>query len=422
VDVAREKPRLYRLNVAAFPVRVGLAVCGVGGGLVALILLSQLATAPPRVERAGVWIDAVHRGTFLREVSGPGTLVPEEMRWVVAREPARVEVVHVEPGESVAPETVLLELSNPDLELQALEADRELKSAEAELVELGASLEMEELGQGSLIAQLRSEQREAARQAQAGDELAKKSLIADLELTRRREKSSELQERLSLEQQRLRVMRVSREARLRVTREKVERLRTLSEYRTRQVEELRVTAGLEGVLQELSLEVGQQVTPGTLLAKVARPDRLKAELRLPEIQAREVDVGQRVRVDTRNGVVVGEVVRVDPAVREGTVTVDVRIDEKLPAGARPDQAVDGRVELEKLDDVLTLSRPAQSRPGSEMQLFVLDADGVHAERKIVRVGGTSVTEVQVLGGVAEGDRVILSDMSDWDSVDRIELE
>ncbi len=422
MDVVREKPRFFRSTLPAIPLRIAFVLAGLVGVISSIWFLARLGAAPPRVQRASIWIEAAQRGTFLREVSGPGTLVPEEIRWVVARETARVEVVHVEPGEAVSVDTVLLELSNPDLELRSLEAEKELKSAEAELVDLGAALEMDTLAQGAVIGQLETEQREAERQAAAATELAKKDLIAELELRRRREHATELKERLRLERERKRVMLQSREARLDATREKVAQLRTFAEYRQRQVEELRVAAGLGGVLQELSLEVGQQVSPGTLLAKVSQPDKLKAELRLPEIQAREVRVGLSASVDTRNGVVSGEVVRVDPAVREGTVTVEVRIDEALPEGARSDQAVDGRVQLERLDKVLTLARPAQSRPDSALQLFVLDADGDYAERRTVRLGGTSVTEVQIVEGLREGERVILSDMSDWDSVERIELE
>jgi HlyD family secretion protein len=214
----------------------------------------------------------------------------------------------------------------------------------------------------------------------------------------------------------------SSQARTRAIEEKVERLRALADYRARQVTELHVTAGLAGVLQELPLKAGQQVMPGTLLAKVAQPERLKAELRIPEVQVREVRPGQSAAIDTRSGVVRGHVLRVDPAVQQGSVVVEVGIDEPLPKGARPEQSVDGRIELEKLDAVLAVGRPAFGRPDSTVQLFVLDSDGQYAERRSVKLGGSSVSRVSVLEGLSEGDRVILSDMSEWDTVDRIELE
>jgi multidrug resistance efflux pump len=418
VDIAREKRRFSRTQ---------LQLAGVGSGLLLCVILaawglSALRAAAPTVERASVWIDTVRREDLLREVGGPGTLVPEEIRWVVARESARVESVLVDPGVSVTPETVLIELSNPDLEVRALEASRELKSVEAELVEVRAASEMQKLAQESNVAQLRTEQREAERQAIAGEELAKKNLIAELELTRRRDRAQELSSRLDLERRRGNVLAGSSQARVRAIEEKVERLRALSEYRARQVAELHVTAGLAGVLQELPLKVGQQVMPGTLLAKVAQPDRLKAELRIPEVQVREVRAGQSAAIDTRSGVVRGHVLRVDPAVQQGSVVVEVAIDEPLPKGARPEQSVDGRVELEKLDAVLAVGRPAFGRPDSTVQLFVLDADGEYAERRSVKLGGSSVSRVVVSEGLAEGERVILSDMSEWDTVNRVELE
>jgi HlyD family secretion protein len=418
LDIAREKRRFSRAQLQLAGVAAGgfVVVLGSGWGL------SALRTAAPAVERASVWIDTVRREDLLREVGGPGTLVPEEIRWVVAREAARVEAVLVDPGMNVTPDTVLVELSNPDLELRALESSRELKSVEAELVEVRASSEMEKLTQESRVAQLQTEQREAERQAIAGEELAKKNLIAELELTRRRDRAAELKSRLNLERRRSGVLDGSSQARVLAIEEKVERLRALAEYRARQVTELRVTAGLAGVLQELPLKAGQQVMPGTLLAKVAQPERLKAELRIPEVQVREVRPGQSAAIDTRSGVVRGHVLRVDPAVQQGSVVVEVGIDEALPRGARPEQSVDGRIELEKLSAVLAVGRPAFGRPDSTVQLFVLDSDGQYAARRSVKLGGSSVSRVSVIDGLSEGDRVILSDMSEWDTVDRIELE
>jgi multidrug efflux pump subunit AcrA (membrane-fusion protein) len=401
---------------------VVLGTAAVLGTLAASWGLASMRAAAPSVARASVWIDRVRSGELLREVGGPGTLVPEEIRWVVAREAARVERIHVRPGVTVVPETVLIELSNPDLEIQALEASRELGSAEAELADRRGALEMEALAQESRIAQLATEQREAERQARAAEELSKQNLIAALELTRRREVAVELGSRVALERKRASVLDDSSDARLRAAQEKIERLRALSDYRAKQVADLRVAAGLAGTLQELSLEVGQQVSRGQLLAKVARADALKAELRIPEAQAREVRAGQPATVDTRNGVVRGHVVRVDPVVQQGSVTVEVVLDEALPEGARPEQSVDGRIQLERLGNVRIVGRPAAARPGATLQIFVLDESGRYADRRAVKLGGSSVSEIEVVEGLAEGDRVILSDMSEWDTVDRVELD
>jgi HlyD family secretion protein len=418
LDIALEKTRFSRAQRQLATVASGALVVVLGSAWG----LSSLRAAAPTVERASVWIDTVRREDLLREVGGPGTLVPEEIRWVVAREPARVETVLVDPGRSVAADTVLVELSNPDLEVRALEASREFKSAAAELVEVRAASEMEKLDQAARVAQLQTEQREAERQAVAGEELAKKNLIAELDLIRRRDRAEELESRLDLERRRGAVLSQSNQARVRAIEEKVERMRALSEYRARQVNELHVTAGLAGVLQELPLKAGQQVMPGTLLAKVAQPERLKAELRIPEVQVREVRAGQSAAIDTRSGVARGRVLRVDPAVQQGSVVVEVGIDEPLPKGARPEQSVDGRIELEKLDGVLAVGRPSFGRPDSTVQLFVLDSEGQYAERRSVKLGGSSVSRVAVIEGLNEGDRVILSDMSEWDTVDRVELE
>jgi multidrug efflux pump subunit AcrA (membrane-fusion protein) len=369
-----------------------------------------------------VWIDTVRQGSLTREVGGPGTLVPEQIRWVVAREAARVEVIHAQAGVLVTADTILLELSNPDLELRALEASRELGSGQAELTELRASLQMEQLKQESEVARLETEQREAQRQAAAGEELAQQNIIAALELTRRREHAAELKGRVAFERRRAGMFQSSNQARIQAGLEKLERLSELTAYRAQQVSELRVRAGLDGVLQELSLAVGQQVAPGALLAKVAQLDKLKAQLRISEVQARDVRVGQTTAIDTRNALVQGHVVRIDPAVQQGSVTVDVAIDDPLPPGARPEQSVDGRIELAKLDGVLYVGRPAFGKPDSAVQLFVLDADGRYAQRRTVQLGTSSVSQVAVVAGLREGEQVILSEMSSWDSVDRIELE
>jgi multidrug efflux pump subunit AcrA (membrane-fusion protein) len=385
------------------------------------VMLARLADAPPSVERDSVWIDTVRQGELLRQVSGPGTLVPEEIRWVTATTAGRVEAIHVEPGSQVEVDTLLVELSNPDVELEALEAERQLKSAEADLANLRAQLNIERLNQRSTIAQVRSEYREAKRRAEAQQRLAEADIIAELDYVQTRERAEELAGRLEIEQERARILAEANEARGAAQGAQIDRLRALARFQADRVDSLRVPAGLSGVLQELPLEVGQRVTPGTLLAKVVQPKRLKAELRIPEAQAEEVKLGQKAEIDTHNGMVHGVVVRIDPSVQRGTVTVDVSLEGELPPGARPDLSVDGRIELERLEGVLHTGRPAFGQPNSRISLFKLAAGGSMAVRVVVRLGGSSVSEIQILEGLVEGDRVILSDMSEWDTADRIEL-
>ena len=344
MDIPREVTRRRRPYVLA--ALGALTLVGVTAAL------SRLADAPPSVERSSVWIDSVRHGELLRQVRGPGTLVPEEIRWVTATTAGRVEVVHVEPGTRVEFDTLLVEMSNPDLELGALEARRQLNGAEADLVNLRATLDIERLTQKSVVASVRIQHREAQRRAEAEGRLAEAKIVGALEYARTRERAEELEGRLEIENERSRILDQAMKARMTAQTAQVERLRDLARFQSEQVESLRVRAGLDGVLQELPLEVGQRATPGTLLAKVVQPERLKAELRIPEAQAKEVQLGQRVEVDTHNGIVPGHVVRIDPAVQRGTVTVDVALDGELPRGARPDLSVDGRIELERLEDVL----------------------------------------------------------------------
>lgn len=413
MDVPREATRRRRPYVLALLGGLGLVGITVG--------LGRLADAPPSVERSAVWIDTVRYGELLRQVSGPGTLVPEEIRWVTATTVGRVERIHLEPGSKVERDTLLVELSNPDLELEALKAERQLKIAEADLANLRATMDIERLTQKSVIASVRIEHREAKRRAEAEARLAEAEIVGALEYARTMEREEELAGRLEIEQERARILDEAVEARGAAQDAQVERLRDLARFQAEQVESLRVRAGLDGVLQELPLEVGQRVSPGTLLAKVVQPDRLKAELRIPEAQAKEVQHGQQVQVDTHNGIVPGHVVRIDPAVQRGTVKVDVALDGELPRGARPDLSVDGRIELERLRDVLYTGRPAFGRSNSRISLFKLAAGGSTATRVVVSLGGSSVSEIEILEGLEEGDRVILSDMSEWDGADRIEL-
>ena len=414
MDVPREATRHRRPYV--------LAALGVLGLVGITVGLGRLADAPPSVERSAVWIDTVRHGELLRQVSGPGTLVPEEIRWVTATTAGRVERIHIEPGSRVELDSLLLELSNPDLELEALEAERQLKGSEADLANLRATMDIERLAQKSVVASVRIQHREAERRAEAEARLREAEIVGALEYARTQEREEELASRLEIEEERSRILEDAMVARGAAQAAQVERQRDLALFQAKQVESLRVRAGLNGVLQELPLEVGQRVSPGTLLAKVVQPESLKAELRIPEAQAKEVLLGQQVEVDTHNGIVPGHVVRIDPAVQRGTVTVDVALDAELPRGARPDLSVDGRIELERLQDVLYTGRPAFGRSNSRISLFKLAEGDATATRVVVSLGGSSVSEVEIRAGLEEGDRVILSDMSEWDGAERIELD
>jgi HlyD family secretion protein len=383
--------------------------------------LGRLRAAAPTVESGTVWTDTVKRGTMIRQVQGQGTLVPEDVRWITAEAPARVVKVLVHPGAPVEPETVLVELTNPDVELQALEAERDVATAEAELVNLQAQLDGARLAQESQVATLGSTLDDARRRATADQDLASKGFLSKLELDQSRDRAVELEGRLSFERRRLAAIGRGNSAQIVAQKAQVERLRSLADFRQRQLDGLRVRAGTSGILQELPLQVGQSVTQGALLARVAKPDRLKAELRVPETQARDVQIGLKATIDTRNGLVAGKVARIDPGAVAGTVKVDVALEGALPRGARPDLTVEGTIELERLDDVLHVGRPAFGDSGSTIKLFKITPGG-EAVRVPVQLGRSSVKTVEIVSGLAEGDRVVLSDMSQWDNVDRIRLQ
>jgi HlyD family secretion protein len=417
VDIARpdllEKKKRRRLAWAAV-------------GVVAVVLLtlgvSRLKPAAPTVERATVVIDTVKRGEMVREVRGMGTLVPEEIRWIPAVTEGRVERLVLLPGTGrVTADSVILELSNPELEMQALDAESQARAAEARYTELKVRLESQLLDQKAAAARVGAESRQARLRADADAELAKNGLIAALNLKLSQSAADELEHREGIEQQRLGIAGQAIEAQLRAQQAEVDQRRSQARLRRSQVEALRVRAGIDGVLQVVPVEVGQRVTPGTNLARVARPDRLKAVVRVPETQARDVVPGQKAVVDTRNGVVNARVVRVDPAVQNGTVTVDLALVGELPKGARPDLTVDGTIELERLTDALHVGRPAMGQPQSTVGLFRLVKGTNEALRVRVRLGQASVSTIEVVEGLEVGDEVILSDTSAWDSADRIRL-
>lgn len=417
MDIQREgaaKKRLIRRIITAAVVLIGVVAITIG--------LNRLEPAAPTVERSTIWTDKVQRGEMLRQVRGLGTLVPEEILFVTGTTVGRVEEILVQPGAEVNADDVLLVLSNPQLELEALEAEFNVKKAEANLRDLKVTLQSNQLNSEAELASLESQFQQAKLESDRDQVLAKEGLLPDIDLQISTSNAEQLDKRLEIERKKLSISADSVEAQLGVQQSEIDRLRALQALKQRQVEELRVRAGADGVLQELDLEIGQQVTAGTILAQVAQPERLKAELKIPETQAKDVVIGQRVSVDTRNGEIPGRVSRIDPAVREGTVLVDVSLEGDLPPGARPDLSVDGTIEIERLEDVLYLSRPAFGQPDSLVGLFRVSADGREATRTQVRLGRSSVNTIEILEGLQMGDEVILSDMSNWDDHDRVRIE
>lgn len=385
--------------------------------------LQRLRNSAPAVDAATLWIGIVQRGALLRQVQGPGTLLPEEIRWLTARSAGRVERILVRPGAAVLPDTLILELSNSELELQALDAEQQLASAGADLVSRGAGINGQHLAQASVVASLNSDLVDAQRRAAADEELARKGYLSALEMAQSRDRAAQLASRLGFERQRLTALDRGNGAGLAAQRAQVDRLRAIAAVRRRDVDGLRVRAGIAGVLQELPLETGQSVAVGALLAKVVQPDHLKARIRVPETLAKDVRLGQPAVVDIHNGTVKGQVVRIDPAVQGGTVAVDIGFapDHPLPSGARPDLSVEGVIEIERLSDVLSIGRPASGQPNARIGLFKLVDGGSMAMRVPVTLGRGSIKEIEVVAGLNAGDRVILSDMSRWDGVDEIRL-
>jgi HlyD family secretion protein len=398
---------------------------GIAGGgvlLLAVIGLARLEPAAPSVERASVWLDSVKRGEMLREVRGPGTLVPKEIRWIAAESNARVERIVVKPGAEVASDTVILELSNPEVDDQVLAARSALTAAEADLASRRVTLDSQLLDLQAQLAATEADAEGARLQAEAEGELNKKGIISDLTYRQSALRARQLTTRVGIETDRIVKLRQSIDAQLAAERARLEQLRNTLDLRQRQADALKVKAGIAGVLQQVPVEEGQQVVAGTNLARVAKPDVLMAELRIAETQAKDVLLGQVVRVDTRNGIVAGKVIRIDPAVLNGTVQVDVDLEGTLPAGARPDLSVDGTIEIERLADVLYVGRPAFGQPETSVTLFRLDRDSAVARRVPVKLGRASVSVIEVQQGLELGDQVVLSDTSAYDEYDRIKLD
>jgi HlyD family secretion protein len=402
--------------------RIAWAALGVLAIGLITYLISRLKPAAPSVERETVWVDTVQRGPMLRQVRGAGNLVPVDIRWLSASQDGRVERIPALPGVTVEPDTILLELSNPELEQGLRDAESQLQGANADFEDLQARLESDVLNQRSQAAAVDSQAQEAKLQAEANQQLAKDGLIPDLTLRLSRLRADQLGKQAGIEMERVTKSTQSAAAQLNAQRARVEQAQTLVDLRRRQVDGLHVRAGISGILQELPVQVGQRVTPGTNLARVARPDELKAELRIPETQAKDVALGQTASIDTRNGLVSGRVARIAPSVQEGTVTVDVALTAALPKGARPDLAVDGTIEIERLPDVLFVGRPAYGQPNSKVEMFKLVEGGKAAVKVPVQLGRSSVNTIELVSGLQVGDQVILSDTSAWDNVKRIKLD
>ena len=398
-------------------------------GTVALLLvggvtygLSRLRPAAPSVDRATIWPDEVKRGPMLREVRGLGTLVPEDIRWVAAQTDAHVDKWVLRPPAIVKPGSIIMELSDPTVQKDAVDAEYQLKGAEADYDNLKVQVNSDLMSQKATEASVKSDYEQARIQHETDEKLADEGLTSRLIERQSKVKSEQLAIRLQLEAERTKIATDSAKARLAAQQARVEQMKALCQLKKSQAEALHVRAGIDGVLQLLPVDVGQHVTPGMNLARVADPKKLRAEVKIAETQAKDVMPGQKATIDTRNGIVNGHVSRVDPSVINGTVTVDVTIDDPLPPGARPDLSVDGTITLENLRDVLYVGRPVHGQADSTIGIFKIIEDGSEAVRVNVKLGRSSVNTIEILQGLKIGDKVILSDMSAWDNFDRVRLK
>lgn len=414
-DLARKRRR-QRLIVSALALAALVTITA---------LLARLKPAAPAIDRGTLVIGTVERGLMLRQVRGNGTLVPEEIRWVPTANQGRVDKILVLPGTAVQAETVLVELSDPVLEQAAFDAQFQLKAAEADFANLRVQLESQRLTQQAAAATAEAGYQQALMDFEVNQALAKDGLVPAITLKQSQSRAEELKKLTAIEQERLRMQPDSARAQLAAHEAKLEQVRAYYELKRKQVDLLKIRAGLDGVLQKLGdvaqLQVGQQLPAGANVARVANPARLKAEIKIPETQARDIEFGQSASIDTRNGVVAGRVVRIDPAAQNGTVTVDVTLEGALPKGARPDLNVDGIVELERLPDVLHTGRMVNGQPESTQGLFKVIDGGKSAVRVPVKLGRSSVSHIEIQDGLQAGDQVILSDMSNWDAYNRVRL-
>ena len=416
MDIAR--PDLTRAKKKR---RLTYIILGAVALLVVTVVIARLKPAAPSIDKNLVWVDTVKRGSMIRQVRGIGTLAPEEIRWIAARTQGRVERIVLRPGAAVTPESVILVLANPTVQQAALDAESELKSAEAELITFKVQLERGVLDAEAGLAAAKSAYETNRLQAEVDEDLFKDGLVSALELRRSKVGAEDATSRYDIEQKRYAFTKDSLAPQLAVKQASVDRASAQAQLRRDDADALNVRAGMNGVLQELPVEVGAQVQPGANVARVVDPSRLKAEVRIAETQARDIQIDQPASIDTRNGLIEGRVARIDPSVQNGTVTVDIRLVSELPKGARPALSVDGTIELERLENILYVGRPASGQERSNVGLFKLADDGVHAQRTTVQLGRSSVNTIEILGGLQPGDRVILSDMSQWDANDRVKL-
>jgi len=404
-----------RIRTAVFIIIGVAAIGGITYGL------TKLKPAAPTLDRNTAVIDTVKRGPMVREVRGIGTLVPQDVRFIPAPSNGRVEKLPLQAGVVVGADTVIAELSNPQMEQEAMDAEFQVKAAQADEETLRTRLESENMTQQSTIAAINAEYSQAKLQLDTDEVLGQQKLVPELSLKISRMKVQDLANRMKVEQQRLTVGSKSVKAQISAQQTRISQLRALAKLKKEQATGLKVRAGTSGVLQEVSVQVGQQVTPGTNIARVADPNSLKAELKVPETTIKDVRVGQRVAVDTRNGIIEGQVQRIDPAAREGTYIVDVQLTGVIPPSARPDLSVDGTIELERLADVLFMGRPAFGQGQQTVGLFRLSPDGQEAVRVSVTLGRNSVSTIEIVNGLREGDQVILSDTTTMDAYDRIRV-
>jgi HlyD family secretion protein len=421
MDVPRKNA--HRNKIIRWTVVTGVLAVAAAG---AIYGFSRLKPAAREVEMSTLWPDTVKRGSMLREVRGLGTLVPEETMLVPATTDGRVERILIRPGTPVKADSVVMVLVNPDLDTAALDAEYSLRAAEADYENLKVTLQKTLLDLQSTAAQVSADFNTAKLQADRDSALAKEQLLPDVDARISQVKAQQLAGRNEIEQKRISINAAAEEAQLAAQRVKVEQVRADYRLKKSHVEQLKVRAGFDGMLQQLPspltpVEVGQKVTAGTPLAKVAQPSKLKAELKIAETQVKDIAIGQPAAVDTRNGIIPGHVSRIDPSIINGTVTVDVKLDGQLPAGARPDLSVDGTIQLEKLDNVLYVGKPVFGQENQTVQIFKLEPDGKYANKVKVTFGRSSVNTIEIKDGLTVGDRVILSDMSQYDSSDRIRL-
>jgi HlyD family secretion protein len=416
VDIARpsqaRKKRVKRILYAAAAV---IVVGGISLGV------SKLKPAAPSVDRAVVWIDSVKRGSMLRQVRGSGVLTPEDIRWIPAQTQGRVEEIVLRPGAQVKPDTVILIMSNPDLTQTVREAELGYKSAQAAYDNRKAELQSNLLAEESSTASIESQLQQAVLDRDANEELYKEKLVPELTVKQKRSTADDLKNRLAVEQNRLKITREGMSSQLAPQEADVNQKKAAWDLAKQKLEDLKVKAGMSGTLTVVPVERGQQVAPGTNLARVANPNLLKAELRIAETQTKDIRIGQYAEVDTRNGTVKGHVSRMDPSSTGGTVGVDVSMDEPLPAGARPDLSVDGTIQLEKLENIIYVGRPAFGQENSQVTIFKVQPSGEAIATK-VKLGRASVSTIEVIEGLNPGDQVILSDMSQYDAFDRVQLK